>query len=859
MEDAISNNVEGRIGIAGSAVAGIAVFAVAFAIFELFAFQTSLLFVLIVSIFVASIAARYETRIPYTTVKIRPKDLLTFWGIIWLGVPGGILIGLTASWFGQKNLRPISRQIVGAGIDVISSTISAIVFLSILSAIRSYQSFSYSDFVIIPVDLLAAACVLGVTHFAVRHVLSGVVNKDAPHDTSSRTISDSVVTTTASYAIHLLSTVLLFAVFNHFGIEFGLVVLPLVVIGHISFTVHARTLAAKTKLISDASKLHLATVEALATAIDARDQVGMGHVRRTQIYALGIGKAMGLSETDLDALRMGALLHDIGKLAVPDHILNKPGRLTPAEFEKTKIHASVGASILETINFPYPVSSTVKYHHENWDGTGYPHGLRGNAIPLTALILSVADVYDTLRGARPYRNAINAEQAVRMLQSDAGTKFDPKIVEVLIDRLPALESEIRSLGIGYDVSTDSGSFIVSPADIDVSPNYVQQIKRANREVFTLYSLAKEFGAAGDLEDSLALLTDKIRELAPYDTCVVYLIDKTGETAVARHVAGANQKDLSSKSVLLGEGATGYVLKARHSVQNVDPALDFAFSDAEFSRDYIAMASLPLVSDDGIVGAVSLYSRTIACYSDEHIRLLETVARIATDAIIRSQQLEEAEIYALTDPMTGLPNSRGLQAHFEKEAKRADRNDSGFQMLVLDLDGFKAINDTHGHKIGDTMLREIANVIKGQLREYDFLARYGGDEFIAIIPGTETIDVLELSRRIERSVCDYKMSIDASSTASVGISIGSANYPTQGDTFDKIVVAADKAMYITKAIHRQESVVPKRLRWSEKTELKGLTSSVAKEFGPRPNILEIADEGIILELDDSHIIASTAIN
>ncbi len=859
MEDANLNITKGRGGIASIAVVGIAAFATAFAIFELFAFPSSLLFVLLLSIFVASVAARYEARIPYTTVEIRPKDLLTFWGIIWLGIPGGILIGLTASWFAQKTPRPTSNRVVGAGIDVISSTVSAIVFSSLLSALRSSATFSYPDFVIIPVDILAAACLLGLTHFAVRYVLSSIAEDVETNEGEPRPISDSVVSTTASYTIHLLSTVLLFAIFNHFGIEFGLVVLPLVVIGHISFTIHERTLAAKTKLISEASKLHLATVEALATAIDARDQVGMGHVRRTQIYALGIGKAMGLSESDLDALRMGALLHDIGKLAVPDHILNKPGRLTPAEFEKTKIHASVGASILETISFPYPVAATVKYHHENWDGTGYPHGLRGNAIPLTARILSVADVYDTLRGARPYRTAISADRVVQMLQSNSGSKFDPQIVDVLITDLPTLESEIRSLGIGYDVGSDSGTFIVSPADVDVSPNYVQQIKRANREVFTLYSLAKEFGAAADLDDSLALLTEKVRELAPYDTCVVYLLDKTGESAVARHVAGANQEDLLSKSVIPGEGATGYVLKARHSVQNVDPALDFAFSDAEFSRDYIAMASLPLVSDDGIVGAVSLYSRTIACYSDEHIRLLETVARIATDAIIRSQQLEEAETYALTDPLTGLTNSRGLQAHFDKEAKRADRNDSGFQMLVLDLDGFKAINDTHGHKIGDTMLREIANVIKGQLREYDLLARYGGDEFVAIIPGTETIDVLELSRRIEKSVCDFKMKVDASEMASVGISIGSANYPTQGSTFDQIVIAADKAMYITKAIHRQERTVSKRPRKNESREFLISSPELAAEFKPLQEILEITDEGLVLELDDSHIIASSAIN
>src|SRR5690606_9859772 len=155
--------------------------------------------------------------------------------------------------------------------------------------------------------------------------------------------------------------------------------------------------------------------------------------------------------------------------------------------------------------------------------------------------------------------------------------------------------------------------------------------------------------------------------------------------VAAHVDGANQAELRSKTIAPGDGATGYVLESRQPVQNVDPALDFAFSLAEFGRDYTAMASLPLISNDALVGAVSLYSRTIACYADEHIRLLETVSRIAADSIVRAKQLAEAENYALTDPMTGLPNSRGLQNQFEKESKRADRNGSTFQVLVLDLD------------------------------------------------------------------------------------------------------------------------------------------------------------------------------
>ena len=203
----------------------------------------------------------------------------------------------------------------------------------------------------------------------------------------------------------------------------------------------------KTAEITEASRIHLATVEALATAIDARDQVGVGHVRRTQIYAVGIGELLELCDSEIQALRTGALLHDIGKLGVPDHILNKPGKLTAAELEKVKIHAKIGASILGKVKFPYPVIPTVKHHHEMWDGKGYPNGLRGEAIPLTARILAVADTYDTLRGARPFRPAVSRDEARKTILNGAGTQFDPKIVDVFFRNLKTFEKLVEAEGL----------------------------------------------------------------------------------------------------------------------------------------------------------------------------------------------------------------------------------------------------------------------------------------------------------------------------------------------------------------------------------------------------------------------------
>ncbi len=199
-------------------------------------------------------------------------------------------------------------------------------------------------------------------------------------------------------AVLLLALPGIWLLVGYFGPALVLLLVPMAIAGFVGYRMHLSSLADKTRELTDASRVHLATVEALATAIDARDQVGVGHVRRTQIYAVGMGRILGLPENDIDALRTGALLHDIGKLAIPDHILNKPGGLTPAELEKTKIHPEVGALILDKVGFDSPVIPTIMYHHEYWDGTGYPEGLSKERIPLTARILAVADAFDTMRG-----------------------------------------------------------------------------------------------------------------------------------------------------------------------------------------------------------------------------------------------------------------------------------------------------------------------------------------------------------------------------------------------------------------------------------------------------------------------------
>ena len=770
-------------------------------LFAAFSFSALQIAVLVVSIAISALVNQHEFTIPSTRKTLNAGDFSVLAGTVLLGIPGGVLLAVSVAAVNYKRApKDKSRWTFNSLIGIVSAFLAATLFsLTLKNTIGFPATFVAGE--IAAISFLIGATVLAALAYRLTStILTLVFHKlevessdigGLPKTNLSQLWESSVFGTVSTFVVYFL--------LREFGLLFGLVILAATIVGHYAYLIHNSSLAQKTKEISEASRVHLATVEVLATAIDARDQIGTGHVRRTQIYAVGIGRILDLSANELEALKTGALLHDIGKLAVPDHILNKPGRLTPAEMEKTKIHSAVGASILERVAFSYPVVPTVKYHHEAWDGSGYPEGLKGEYIPLTARILAIADAFDTLRGDRPYRPAVSRDEARRFLINGAGTQFDQNIVDVFLRHLKKMEAEIEEQGLSYTFDRENSIAEMSMLfNAESDQSYVEQIKRANREVYALYELARVFSSSLNIEETLSLFVKKIGELVPFDTCIVYLMDESEEFAEAAYIQGENKILLKEKRVKAGEGATGYVLKKRQAVHKIQPNLDFTFSHPKLSRDYSAMVSLPLIGNQKMLGAVSLYSYELKNYEEEHMRLLETVTRIASDAMGMSLQHAESENRALTDPMTELPNARSLRIQFEKETARAGRNGSSFQVLMLDLDGFKAVNDTFGHNVGDKLLKGLAGVMSAELRDYDFLARYAGDEFVVIAPETDAQEIQELCRRMEKAVSDFALPVGEDRFAKVGISIGAACYPNHGGTLDEVIVFADKAMYAVKA-------------------------------------------------------------
>lgn len=757
------------------------------------------------------ISGSYPIRIPNTNATITAGETFTFLGVIFLGVPAAVLLAMVESFTGAKNsTRRLTSWIGAPAMLGLTSFVAGNLFYLTLYGYTGVHDVPLVDSSTRLDQILVPLAVMTASQYLIHGFSIGCMSALRARQPFIKHWKQGYLWTSWTFISGSLAAAVIYGAIGRYGFLNVLAAVPVIYAAYAIYRHYFQYLAEKTKAAAELSNLHLSTVEALATAIDAKDQTTHCHVRRVQIYAAGMGRVFGLSNNEIEALKSGALLHDIGKLAVPDHILNKPGRLTTAEFERMTIHTTVGAEILSRVDFPYPVVPIVRHHHEQWNGQGYPDGLRGEEIPITARIISVVDCFDSVREDRPYRRGMTREEAKSLLLRGAGTHFDPKIVELFLKNLPRFEEEIRSLGLEHEEQRDGEAPTLTLAEAAArkasTPALAyDQIKNANREIFALYEIARTFGSSLDIEDTLSILVNKVGHVVEFDTCVVYLYDELKAYAIAGHVAGKNAELLKNRCVAPGEGVTGFALANRRPISRIEPALDFVGVELPAGFEYRAMVSFPLVKDERLLGALSIYSAELSEYSEEHMRLLETVTRLASDALSNAMSHAEAESNALTDPLTGLPNARNMYLRFDQEAARARRTARPFQVVMLDLDDFKQVNDTFGHKVGDKMLREVGRLLQTQLREYDFLARYAGDEFVAIVQDVMGEQVDELRERIEHTISSFALHVRAEHHARVGISVGSATYGVDGETLDQLLISADQAMYAAKSDHKKANI------------------------------------------------------
>ncbi|MBC7930222.1 MAG: HD domain-containing protein [Rubrivivax sp.] len=377
---------------------------------------------------------------------------------------------------------------------------------------------------------------------------------------------------------------------------------------------------------------HRQTVEALAVAINAKDEVTHEHVTRVQTYAAGVARLLGCTEAQVEALKAGALLHDIGKIAVPDYILNKPGKLTAEEFNQMKLHTVIGAQILSRVEFPFPVVPVVRHHHERWDGRGYPDGLKGEEIPLTARILSVVDCFDAVREDRQYRKAMTREEAISFILEGIGTMYDPQVVGTFLAHLPEFEAEIAAMrgvpagtfGIEPTEQLSEGALGVVPAAGLAAESVTatgDHTATAATEEQALQALASALALCKTDDEKGAAFVERLATIVPFDTCaLVRVSDETGECRVVR-AAGRGRALLEGRRIPHTVGVTGWALVNRKPFFNADPKLDFPEEVVASFADYRTLAIAPITHDHALFGAISLYSAALTEYDARRQQLL----------------------------------------------------------------------------------------------------------------------------------------------------------------------------------------------------------------------------------------------
>jgi diguanylate cyclase (GGDEF)-like protein/putative nucleotidyltransferase with HDIG domain len=620
----------------------------------------------------------------------------------------------------------------------------------------------------------------------------------------------------------------------------SLLTLPVVYLIYRSYRLYLGKLEDEKRHVEEMADLHMRTIEALALAIEAKDQTTHDHLQRVRVYAVEVAKELGVAPEEMEALQAAALLHDIGKLAIPEHIISKPGRLTPEEFEKMKIHPTVGAEILERVQFPYPVVPIVRSHHEKYDGTGYPLGLKGTQIPIGARILAAVDFLDALASDRQYRRALPLNEAMARVVDESGKAFDPEVVRVLERKYVRLEqlvhertdtlykrklsAEVKEIDKEGSEDADGQPSIRPAAGFQAqgrrqSPerSFLSSIAAARQEAQTLFELSQDLGASLSLGETLSVFAVKLRRAMPYDAIAIYV--RHDDELVPEYVNGDNFRLFASLRIPIGQGLSGWVAQNLKPILNGNPSVEPGYlNDASKYSTLNSALAVPLEGLKGVVGVVALYHAEKDFFTSDHLRILLAVSSKMALAIENAMKYEQAESSAVTDYLTGLPNARSLFVQLDREMARCKRDNNSLTVMVADLDGFKQINDRFGHLEGNRVLQLFAHSLKETSREYDYVARMGGDEFVVIAPGLtqeaaarKAEQMRELAQQAGKDICNEDI---------LSLSVGKAVYPEDGMDAEKILSEADKRMYLQKqsqATHRNRRLYP-RVRGRLTTEI-----------------------------------------
>jgi diguanylate cyclase (GGDEF)-like protein/putative nucleotidyltransferase with HDIG domain len=754
---------------------------------------------------VALSASIFKVRLPGIEATMSANFLFILVGIMDLSRPETVLMGslgglIQSLWQSKPRPKPIQLVFNFSNIAI-----------SIVAADFVYHSSGAQSIGMKWPLLLAAA---STTYFVVNTMsVSGVIALSERRN-PIRVWKECYLWSFPYYLLGALIAGVVSTINHSLGWQVAVLILPVVYWIYRSYRLYLNRLETEKKHSDEVAALHLRTIEALSLAIEAKDHTTHDHLKRVQMYALQIGEDLGLTPPELNALRAASLLHDIGKLAVPEQILSKPGRLTPEEFEKMKIHPIVGSEILSRVQFPYPVVPIVRSHHEKWDGKGYPDGLQREEIPIGARILSVVDCFDALTSERPYRRARSVKDAISHIRLESGKTYDPRVVLCLEQRYIELEQRISAapeskklhafdLKDRAHVEPAAGVAVVPKAAEIRNASFLASIVSARQEAQLLFELAQTLGNSLSLRETLSVVAARLKEMIPHDSIVIYVAEN--EKLVPRFIHGVDYELFNSIEIPVGQGISGWVAQNQQPIVNGDPVAETKhLGDGAKVSILQSALSIPLPGRESVAGVLSLYLLGPQGFTKDHLRLLMAASTKLGLSVENALQFERAQDTASTDFLTGLPNARAICSHLEREISRSSRGGSrSIVVLVCDLNGFKRVNDNFGHLVGNKLLQEISRNLENACRDYDHVGRLGGDEFVFVLGELSRQEVAHLKSRLEQAVEEAGRLMCHSRI--VTVSIGAAFYPEDGLTAEELLSEADRRMYEEKESHyRQEN-------------------------------------------------------
>jgi diguanylate cyclase (GGDEF)-like protein/putative nucleotidyltransferase with HDIG domain len=761
------------------------------------------LFIALLALSVIGSALKVDMPLGIGSSCISVSYAVDFTALLLLGPSPAVLIAVASGW-SQCSFRMNERN---PAYKTVFSMAALAITVAASGAIYQLLGGSFGAGTSAPLQPILAAA---MAYFVVNSLTVAAAFGLATKKPILKVWHDNFLWSLTSYVVGAVAAAIAVEMFHRAGQwQTALALLPLC-LTYRTYKIYLRRITDEQQRVAEWTQLHRESTEVLARAIQAKDNGGSRHVERVQYYAATLARHLRLPALDVQAVEIAALLHDIGKLAVPEHILSKPGPLTANERRKMEIHPTVGAEIVSAVPFPCPVAPLIRSHHERWDGTGYPARLRGEQIPLGARILSVVDCFDALTSDRPYRRAVSPYEAARMLQQDAGKAFDPHIVAqfaTLLPRLTPPTSDDRDKS-PQPIGDGAGAGLL-PQD-GISADAYAKIASANRESYTLYEIAQAMGRSMSLAETMTLVSSKLSALVPFSSCALFV--QSGDAGLrCRFATGPYAAALEDATISEGDGLSGWVARHRRPLVNGIAAAEFTAAGISSAAGTLRSALVcPLIAGEQVIGTIAVYHEDADPYNEDHRRVLDEVSHQAASVVHNALLFEQTHEQAFKDGLTGLANSRALQFQVARELGRARRTGSQFSLLLLDLDEFKRINDEHGHLDGDRALQEVARVLQQTTRAYDTCIRYGGDEFVILLPECGRDEADQRGRTLQDAIARIVLEGYAGLRIPLRVSVGASVFPEDGDNYERLLAKADRRMYRDKAERkggRQAEPVP----------------------------------------------------